>query len=73
MNNGGKIAKGEAADNGGKFAETPSPGLVARWTMYAAASLILIDSKDYYCIGTLCSIIYASLESSNLLVCHVQT
>ena len=25
-----KIAKGEAADNGGKFAETPSPGLMAR-------------------------------------------
>ena len=25
------------------------------WTMYAAASLILIGSKDYYCISTLCS------------------
>ena len=68
MNNGGKIAKGEAADNGSKFAEIPSPGLVARWTMYAAASLILIGSKDYYCISTLCSIFDASPQSSNLLV-----
>ena len=38
------------------------------WTMYAAASLILIGSKDYYCISTLCSIFDASPQSSNLLV-----
>ena len=57
MNNGVKIAKGEAADNGGKFAETPSPGLMAVKLMDDAESLILIGFQrlhinSLFCHGT---------------------
>ena len=54
MNNGGKIAKGEAADNGSKFAETPSPGLMAVKLMDDAESLILIGFQRLYINSLFC-------------------